>query len=37
MKYIEIVMKRFNMQDWKLVTVLILVGEKIIVEQCPKT
>jgi hypothetical protein len=36
-KYIEIVLKCFNMQDSKLVKVSIPVGERLIVEDCPKT
>ena len=36
-KYIEIVLKRFNMQDCKLVKVPIHVGERITVEQCQNT
>jgi hypothetical protein len=36
-KYIEIVLKCFNMQDCKPVKVPIPVGEKLTVEQCPKT
>jgi hypothetical protein len=36
-KYIETFLKHFNMQNCKLVKVLILVGEKVTVEQCPKT
>jgi hypothetical protein len=36
-KYIEIVLKHFNMQDCKPVKVTIPVGERLIVEQCPKT
>jgi hypothetical protein len=37
MKYIETVLKWFNMQDCKLVKVPISMGESLIVEQCPKT
>jgi hypothetical protein len=37
MKYIEIVMKWFNMQDCKPVKVSILVGERPNAKQCPKT
>jgi hypothetical protein len=36
-KYIETVLKCFNMQDCKPVKVLIPLGERITVEQCPKT
>jgi hypothetical protein len=36
-KYIETVMKRFNMQDCKLVKVPIPMGERLTIEQCPKT
>jgi hypothetical protein len=36
-KYIETILKRFNMLDCKLVKVPILVGARLIVEQCPKT
>ena len=37
MKYIETIFKHFNMEDCKPVKVPILVGARIIVEQCPKT
>jgi hypothetical protein len=37
MKYTEIVLKHFNMQDCKPVKVPIPVGERITIEQCPKT
>jgi hypothetical protein len=33
-KYIEIIFKRFNMQDWKPLKVPIPVGARLIVEQC---
>jgi hypothetical protein len=36
-KYIETILKHFNMHDCKPVKVPILMGEKLIVEQCPKT
>jgi hypothetical protein len=36
-KYIEIVLKHFNMQDCKPVKVPIPVGERLTVEQFPKT
>jgi hypothetical protein len=36
-KYIETILKRFNMQDCKPMKVLILVGARIFVEQYPKT
>jgi hypothetical protein len=36
-KYIEKVLKCFNMQDCKPVKVPIPVGERITIEQCPKT
>ena len=36
-KYIETILKRFNMQDCKLVKVPILVGARLTIEQCPKT
>jgi hypothetical protein len=36
-KYIETVLNHFSMKDCKPIKVLILVGEKLIVEQCPKT
>jgi hypothetical protein len=36
-KYVETVLKHFYIQDCKPVKVPILVGERIIVEQCPKT
>jgi hypothetical protein len=35
-KYIETILKQFNMQDCKLVKVSIPMGEKLIVEQCLK-
>jgi hypothetical protein len=35
--YIEIVLKRFNIQDCKPVKVLIPVGERLTIEQCPNT
>jgi hypothetical protein len=37
MKYIETILKHFNMQDCKLVKVSIPVGARLIVEQCPRT
>jgi hypothetical protein len=37
MKYIETILKRFNMHDCKLVKVTILVGAILTTEQCPKT
>jgi hypothetical protein len=37
MKYIETVLKRFNMHDCKPMKVSILVGERLTIEQCPKT
>jgi hypothetical protein len=37
MKYIEKILKRFNMQDCKLVKVPIPVGARLTVEQCPRT
>jgi hypothetical protein len=37
MKYIEAILKHFNVQDCKPVKVSILVGERITIEQCPKT
>jgi hypothetical protein len=36
-KYIETILKRFNMHDCKPMKVLILVGAMLIVEQCPRT
>jgi hypothetical protein len=36
-KYIEIVLKRFNMQDCKSVKVPIPVGARLTIEQCPNT
>ena len=36
-KYVETILQRFNMQDSKPVNVLIPVGVKLTVEQCPKT
>ena len=36
-KYIETILKRFNMHDCKPVKVPIPVGARLIVEQCPKT
>jgi hypothetical protein len=36
-KYIETVLKRFNMQDCKLVKVPIPMGARLTAEQCPKT
>jgi hypothetical protein len=36
-KYIETILKRFNMQDCKPVKVPIPMGARLIVEQCPKT
>ena len=36
-KYVETILQRFNMQDSKPVNVLIVVGTKLSVEQCPKT
>jgi hypothetical protein len=36
-KYIETVLKHFNMQDCKTVKVPIPLGARLIVEQCPKT
>ena len=36
-KYVEGILKRFNMQDCKLVKVPILVGTKLYVHQCPKS
>jgi hypothetical protein len=36
-KYIETILKRFNMHDYKLVKVPIPMGEKLTAEQCPKT
>jgi hypothetical protein len=37
MNYIETILKRFNMHDYKPVKVPIPMGERLIVEQCPKT
>jgi hypothetical protein len=37
MKYIETILKCFNMQDCKLVKVPIPVGSRINVKQCPRT
>jgi hypothetical protein len=37
MKYIETILKCFNMQDFKSVKVQIPVGARLTVEQCPKT
>ena len=36
-KYVETILQRLNMQDSKLVNVLIPVGTKLSAEQCPKT
>ena len=36
-KYIEEIMKRFNMQDCKPIKVPIHVGTKLYVDQCPKS
>ena len=36
-KNIEEILKRFNMQDCKLVKVPILVGSRLSIDQCPKT
>jgi hypothetical protein len=36
-KYIETILKCFNMQDWKPMKVPIPVGERLNVEQCPRT
>jgi hypothetical protein len=36
-KYIETILKHFNMQECKPVKVPIPVGVKLTVEQCPKT
>eukprot|EP00253_Pinus_taeda_P020061 PITA_20061 len=36
-KYVETILHRFNMQDSKLVKVVILVGVKLYVEECHKT
>ena len=36
-KYIEGILKRFNMQDCKSVKVPILVGTKLSADQCPKS
>ena len=35
-KYIEIILKHFNMLDCKPIKVPILVGAKLTIEQCPK-
>ena len=37
MKYIETILKRFNMKDCKPVKVPIPMGERLIAEKCPKT
>ena len=37
MKYIETILKRFNMQDCKPVKVPIPVGARLTIKQCPKT
>jgi hypothetical protein len=37
MKYIKTILKCFNIQDYKLVKVPILVGARLTVEQYPKT
>jgi hypothetical protein len=37
MKYIETILKCFNMQDCKLVKVPIPVGKRLTIEKCPKT
>jgi hypothetical protein len=36
-RYIETILKHFNMHDFKLVKVPIVFGTRLIVEQCPKT
>jgi hypothetical protein len=36
-KYIETILKHFNMQDYKPVKVPIPMGEKLTAKQCPKT
>jgi hypothetical protein len=36
-KYIEIILKRFNMQDCKIVKVSIPVGARLTIVQCPRT
>jgi hypothetical protein len=36
-KYVETILQRFNMQECKLVKVLIPIGVKLSVDQCPET